>query len=104
MYRDPQMVSFYRSKRWQRCREAYAASVGYLCERCAGQGIIREGEIVHHVIHLNPDNVLDPEIALGFDNLMLVCRNCHAALHDEMYGKDNKRYSIIEGRVVAKNA
>ena len=32
---------FYKSKAWQRTREAYAASVGQLCEDCldAGSGV-----------------------------------------------------------------
>lgn len=102
MYRDPQMYAFYRSKRWQKCREAYAASVGFVCEVCASHGIIRPGEIVHHKKHLNPDNVSDPSISLGFDNLQLLCRTCHAAAHEEIYGKNEKRFSIIEGKVVPK--
>lgn len=103
MYRDPAMVSFYRSKQWQKCRESYAASVGYVCERCAKQGIIRAGEIVHHIDHINPENVADPAVTLNYDNLMLLCRPCHAAVHEEIYGKNDRRYFVIDGRVVPKN-
>lgn len=100
MYRDPKMLAFYRSKSWQKCRDAYAASVGNVCELCEGKGIIRTGEIVHHIIHLNPGNVGDPAISLSFDNLMLLCRGCHASVHEEIYGKDQKRFFISESGVV----
>ena len=65
-------------------------------------GILRYGEIVHHKIHLTPDNVSDPSVSLAFDNLELLCRTCHAAVHEEIYGKDNRRYFIENGKVVPK--
>ena len=87
---------FYKSKAWQECRNAYAKSVHGLCERCIGKGIIKSGEIVHHIVELTPENVNDPDVTLNWDNLMLVCRDCHAELH----GKKIKRYKVDEaGRV-----
>ena len=103
MDRHPAIVSFYRSKRWQKCREAYAASVGHLCERCEASGLIRPGEIVHHIIHVTPDNVGDPSVTLNFDNLQLLCRLCHAAVHEEIYGKNERRYFLQNGKVVPKD-
>ena len=38
-------------------------------------------EIVHHKEHLTPENINTPEIALGEDNLELLCRDCHALAH-----------------------
>lgn len=88
---------FYKSTQWQTCREAYAASVGHLCERCLKKGLITPGEIVHHKTFLTPENIGDPSITLNFDNLMLVCRSCHAEIHT---GKI-VRYEVDEfGRVV----
>ena len=101
MGRHPDVKRFYQSKAWQRCREEYAKSQGYICEHCAAQGLIVYGEIVHHKNHVNVDSVTDPGITLNFDNLELLCRKCHAQEHGEMYGKDKRRYSIVEGRVVA---
>lgn len=88
----------YKSKAWQKCRKAYAAQAGGLCERCIANGVVTPGEIVHHRIHLNPSNVSDPEIALNFNNLELLCRNCHGKEH----GNCEKRFKIDElGRVEA---
>lgn len=87
--------AFYRSKAWQHCRDGYAKSVGGLCELCLSKGIYRAGEIVHHKEHISPENISDPAILLSWDNLQLVCRDCHARLHS------TKRYRLDDmGRVL----
>ena len=52
-----------------------------MCERCFSKGVLKPAEIVHHVIHLTPSNITDPNVSLAFSNLMRVCRDCHAELH-----------------------
>lgn len=90
--------AFYKSKRWQECRETYAKSKGYLCEMCKDKGIIKQGEIVHHKINITPGNIYDPDITLNWNNLMLLCRDCHAMVHKKI-----KRYRVDElGRVEAR--
>lgn len=78
---------FYSSKAWQDCRNEYAKRQHHLCENCLRQGIYKPGEIVHHLIELDPINIENPEIALGFNNLELLCRDCHAAIHDTAGGR-----------------
>lgn len=91
---------FYKTTAWKECRKAYAASVGGLCELCLQKGRIVPGEFVHHKIHLTPDNVHDPDISLNWNNLQLLCRDCHAAQHT----KNLKRYKVDElGRVTARD-
>lgn len=92
---------FYKSKRWQAVRKAYADSVGGLCERCAAQGLVVPGEIVHHRTELTPDNIQVPETALGFGNLELVCRDCHGIRHRQVR---SRRYSVDEaGRITVRD-
>ena len=107
---------FYSSKAWQDCRNEYAKRRHYLCENCLRKGIYRPGEIVHHVIELDPINIENPEVALNFDNLELLCRECHSAIHDNAGGRwaevnrrkrlkrdANNRYVIGEnGKIFAK--
>lgn len=81
---------FYKSKAWEQCREAYMHSVGYLCENCKEKGILKTGDTVHHKIKLTPDNINNPEVTLNWNNLMLVCRDCHADIHR----KNKNRYVI----------
>lgn len=89
----------YNSKAWQRTRDAYAASVGGLCERCRAKGLIVPGEIVHHKIHLTPDNIDRPEITLSFGNLELLCRDCHGQEHKKV----KKRYRVDDyGKIIAR--
>ena len=90
--------SFYKSAAWKGCRAAYMSHVAGMCEICLAAGRYTPAEIVHHKVELTPDNITDPEIALGFDNLVAVCRECHAVEH----GARARRYTIDElGRVTA---
>ena len=94
MARD--FAGFYNTALWQACRDQYKKSVGGLCERCYERGIIKHGDTVHHIIHINSQNVNDPSITLNPDNLMLLCRDCHAEIH-----KTPKRYKVDElGRII----
>lgn len=71
-----------------------------MCERCFERGRLVPAEIVHHIQHLSPENIGDPEVSLSFGNLMRVCRDCHAELHypDQSY---TPRVSFDEnGRVI----
>lgn len=92
----------YKSKRWQRNRDAYAASVGGLCEACAEQGLIVPGEIVHHIIELTPENIDDPSITMDWSNLELVCRDCHGKRHPKR--RTARRYVVnADGSVTLRD-
>ena len=89
--------SFYLSAAWKKCRAAYGKQKHGLCERCLERGMYRAGEIVHHKIHLTPENISDPDVALNPENLQLLCRDCHALAH-----KPDKRWKVDEmGRVIS---
>lgn len=92
---------FYSSKAWQDCRDGYAAYRGHLCEDCLKRGLYTPGEIVHHVIELTPSNITDPGVTLNWDNLRLVCRECHIKAHDQRL-KD-RRYTFGPGGEVIVN-
>jgi 5-methylcytosine-specific restriction endonuclease McrA len=94
--------AFYDSPAWKRTRRAYASSVGGLCERCIRSGLYTPGVIVHHINHLTPENINNPDIALGWSNLELVCRECHAEIHEaDIKRRAPRRYCVDKtGRVV----
>ena len=73
--------AFYVSGAWVKCRRAYAESVGGLCERCYRKGLIVPGTQVHHKVKLTPKNITNPEITLNWNNLELLCDECHQAEH-----------------------
>lgn len=90
--------NFYKSKMWQDCREAYAKKKCYICERCGAPGTE-----VHHKIILTPENINDPSVTTNWDNLCLLCWDCHRKLHREQSQKENqvRRYVIDEdGQVI----
>ena len=67
---------FYLSQQWRDLREFVFKRDFGLCVKCG-----KPGEIVHHKIHLTPENISDPFIALNVDNLETLCRDCHAIEH-----------------------
>jgi len=69
---------FYESESWKQCREYILVKYNKICQKCKEH----PAEIVHHIIWLTPSNINDPNITLGEDNLMPVCRECHAKIHE----------------------
>lgn len=93
--------AFYKSKEWERCRAGYIKYVGGLCERCLRRGDIVPGLIVHHKCYLTPENITDPATTLSYDNLELLCLDCH---NKEHISKREQRYTIdANGKVIIKN-
>lgn len=91
--------TFYASWQWVKCRRAYTASKGGLCERCLARGLIEPGAEVHHKRRLTADNVSNPDISLNWDNLELLCTACHKEEHTAASRK-GRRWTVDEmGRV-----
>ncbi|MBE3562376.1 MAG: HNH endonuclease [Hydrogenibacillus schlegelii] len=67
----------YRLAAWRRLRDAVIARDGGICVMCR----LRPCEIVHHIVPIDDTNERDPAVALGPDNVICVCRGCHARLH-----------------------
>ena len=100
--------AFYSSNAWRRTRNAYRKSVGGLCELCLTRGIIRAADVVHHKTPLTADNINNPAITSGFDNLEALCADCHRERHPEEHARAaeimrkrfGKRWKVDEaGRV-----
>lgn len=87
----PWAVKFYRSVAWKKVRQAYFIQKHGLCERCGGPG-----EIVHHKIYLNPDNINNPSISLNDKYLELLCRECHNREHFEKHYPTRKGFTFDE--------
>lgn len=90
---------FYGRAAWRKLATYYKKKVKY-CERCMRNGEVVPGEIVHHKIHLTPENYKDPSICLAESNLELLCRNCHALEHQNQ-GK-GRYYFDKEGNFIIR--
>ena len=103
MNTSPEVESFYTSNKWRKCRKAYSESKGNLCERCLAKGIIQPGSKaepleVHHKVRLTAENLNKPEIALSWDNLIILCQKCHKEEHDR---RKPRRWRVgADGRVL----
>lgn len=72
---------------------------GGLCERCLKKGLYHPAVIVHHKVYLTAETIQNPEIALAYDNLEALCRDCH----EEEHSGSGRRYKVLEdGRVIIR--
>ena len=93
--------SFYSSAAWQSCRNEYIKRAHYLCEDCMKRGIYKPAKEVHHIEELTPENIHKPEVALSFDNLVALCKECHKARHNER--EKGRRYMFGDnGEIILK--
>lgn len=81
MHHDADIERFYTTRAWRKAREAALADAGGLCQICLGKGLIVPAVHVHHKVHLTPENLSNPMIALDSSNLMALCEECHAEQH-----------------------
>ena len=78
--------AFYKSKEWKQVREYVMMRDNYLCRHCGAPATE-----VHHIKHLEPDNIMDPSITLNPDNLVSLCRDCHFEEHRGEHGLGRQR-------------
>ena len=104
MNKSQAIEAFYTSWKWRKCRKAFANSKGNLCERCLKRGIINPGSKeqpleVHHKEPITDENINDPKITLNWDNMELLCKQCH----DEERKTREKRWKIgPNGKVILR--
>jgi 5-methylcytosine-specific restriction protein A len=94
--------AFYNSKAWQQCRDGYIQTVQGLCERHLKKGMIKPGKIVHHKILLTLENINDPNVTLSWENLELVCQDCHNNEHHSTDATANGLTFDENGELVRK--
>lgn len=87
---------FYRSKQWQKARVYVLQRDNYLCTMCGSPA-----EEVHHIIHLTPENISDPNITINPQNLSSLCKDCHHKVHER--GKYAKHEVVRENLKFDKN-
>lgn len=93
---------FYKTARWKAAREHVLKRDMYLCQHCLREGKIVPGNTVHHIRELTPLTVEVPEIAIGEENLITLCRDCHARVHGD---RPDTRYKLDDfGQVVFEDS
>lgn len=107
-------IDFYNSKAWKQNRRAYALYRNCICERC-GRPVYVSGinntipkekrlrYIVHHKTYLDEKNVLDDSIAFDWNNLELLCIECHNLEHHEQPTKKDVMFDA-EGNLIQRTS
>lgn len=91
---------FYNSTVWRKTAKLYKQSKLGICERC---GRPHNKMIVHHIIELTPENINNPDINLNWDNLELLCIDCHNREHFQKYSSTREDVCFNErGELVKK--
>ena len=73
-------AEFYNSSEWRILRNQKFYDANGLCELCKKNGIIRQGKEVHHKIPIEEDW----NKRFDYDNLILLCPDCHNAQHERI--------------------
>ena len=78
--RDPKYSQFYNSKDWRTLSARFTQDKGFRCQEC--KAIASE---VHHIIPIQiPEGW---ERRLDYNNLRLLCKDCHNRLHKRFQKK-----------------
>ena len=81
LIRKGDTTPFYNTKEWHLLRERKRKAEHYECERCRMRGKHSQATTCHHKKYLRTH----PEFALCYDNLELLCDECH---YDEHHHKE----------------
>ena len=87
---------FYGCILWKELRDSVMVERHGLCEECLKNGIITAATVVHHRVHVGPENINDPSITLNPDNLVCLCDRHHKLAHS----RERRYYIKKDGEVV----
>lgn len=102
MNKSPEIERFYTSNAWRKCRAAFVKYRGEMCEECWKRGVVETGSKdrpleVHHIIPLTDKNINNPGVTFNWNNLQLLCKDCH----DAKKQKQAKRWKVdANGKVM----
>lgn len=81
---DEKYRRFYNSQNWRRLRQVVAIKSHGLCAECLENGLVKEGDIVHHEIPIRTPEGWEKRLEM--DGLIFLCNACHNAKHPEKGG------------------
>lgn len=84
--------AFYNSKEWASTRAYILKRDGY---HCTEPGCPFPATEVHHIIELTQENIGDPAITMGEDNLRSLCHECHQRITKQMKQCEQKGNVLV---------
>lgn len=85
----------YASTSWKKLRLSYLKEHA-VCQRCLSKGKITSATSVHHIKSPFKDGEINWNLLLDYTNLMSVCHECHAEIHNEQNGHKSPKQIIEE--------
>lgn len=67
----------YKSKKWERKRQAILRRDNYLCRECKRYGKTTSANTVHHIMPVE----MSSELVYDNNNLISLCNSCHNGMH-----------------------
>lgn len=78
----------YQNTAWRKMRDCYIKEHP-LCDECLKNGKITPAEDVHHIRSPFKKGEINWALLLDEDNLMSLCKTCHAEIHNKQLGHTN---------------
>ena len=75
----------YNNSQWRKLRDTYLREHA-VCQKCISKGKITPATSVHHVKSPFKNGEINWNLLLDYTNLMSVCHECHAEIHNEQNG------------------
>ena len=75
----------YNTTEWRKLRESYLKQHP-VCEECLNKGKVTPATSVHHKETPFKNNTINKNLFLDSNNLMAVCHECHAEIHNREQG------------------
>lgn len=75
----------YQSKEWRALRDTYIR-MHPLCEECMKKNMVTPAQDVHHIKSPFTKGNINYTLLLDMNNLMSVCKTCHAEIHNKQQG------------------
>jgi hypothetical protein len=80
MRNNPLYITYLKSDKWKKIRNAVVARDGNKCTKCSSTDNL-------HVHHLTYDRVGEEELT----DLITLCKDCHEATHETVFSNSHKK-------------
>lgn len=77
--------TFYATTEWKKLRLTYLKEHP-LCEECLKKGKVTPAVDIHHIKSFVQKGAINWELGYNPDNLMALCKDCHAEIHNKQQG------------------
>ena len=84
----------YNNSSWRKLRDTYLKEHA-VCQKCISKGKITPATSAHHIKSPFQNGTINWDLLLDYTNLMAVCHECHAQIHNEQNGHKTAE-TIIE--------